>query len=192
MKKILLVSLLAISTLMFVSCDEASSLKKEMTDTNDIISKKEEITNVNDTIPPNFRFITYSESSEISEVLNNNPIDTLYFKELKDVVTNVDIVNIYQRYLDIWRNELDMIVERIEKSIPEEKLEEFQISQEAWESFYEINPNIAVDIYSYKMGTGSVVHEIYGDKALYLIRYRTLELAEYCYLLTGDFEFDFN
>lgn len=39
---------------------------------------------------------------------------------------------------------------------------------------------------------GSIVHEIYGNRALCMIRYRTLELAEYCYLLTGGFEFESN
>lgn len=42
------------------------------------------------------------------------------------------------------------------------------------------------------MGTGTIIHEIYGNKALFMKRYRALELAEYCYLLTGNFEFNFN
>ena len=46
-------------------------------------------------------------------------------------------------------------------------------------------------MYTSKMGVGSIVHEIYGNKAVKMIRYRTLELGEYCYLLTGEFEFIF-
>lgn len=71
-------------------------------------------------------------------------------------------------------------------------MNEFRNSQEAWVAFYETNPNIAVDIYSDRMGTGTIIHEIYGNKALFMKRYRVLELAEYCYLLTGNFEFNFN
>ena len=53
---------------------------------------------------------------EISEILNSNPIDELYFKEWKDAITTSDITNLYQKYLSIWRSELDAVVEKIEKN----------------------------------------------------------------------------
>ena len=104
---------------------------------------------------------------------------------------NCRYTNLYQKYLSIWQSELDAVVEKIEKNLSDEELDDFQASQEAWELFYKTNPNIAVDMYTSKMGVGSIVHEIYGNKAVKMIRYRTLELAEYCYLLTGEFEFIF-
>ena len=54
-----------------------------------------------------------------------------------------------------------------------------------------MNPNIAVDIYIQKMGRGPIVHQLYADKSLHILRKRTLELAEYYYILTGNFEFEF-
>lgn len=93
------------------------------------------------------------------------------------------------RYLAKW---IRYSSKKIEKNISDDELNEFRNSQESWVAFYETNPNIAVDIYSDRMGTGTIIHEIYGNKALFMKRYRVLELAEYCYLLTGNFEFNFN
>lgn len=199
MKKALLVNLLVIM-LMFISCDEKTSVEKEITNVSNTISTKKETEDAteeketeedNNEIPQSYIYVSYSESPKIAGILNNNPIDKQYLEAWKDVVTTVDMVNMYQKNLDIWQNELEIVVDKIEKNIPKDKLKEFQKSQEAWELFYETNPNIAVDMYYFKMGTGSISHQIYGEKALWMKRYRTLELAEYCYLLTGEFEFEF-
>lgn len=190
MKKALLFSLIIITTLILISCSKTYYTEIETTEISDI-TFSEETTKDDEIINSSFKYIPFSNSSEIGEIINNNPIDKLYFEEMKEVVTTKDMVDIYQKYLDVWQNELDIAVEIIEKNIPKENLEKFQISQEAWESFYETNPNIAVDMYSVNMGMGSIFHIIYGEKALHMERYRTLELAEYCYLLTGSFEFKF-
>lgn len=178
MKNYKIISLLFIIIFLLSSCDKATKNNKD--------------TNKNAIIPSNFIYTPFSGSTKIDEILNNNVIDKRYIEEWKDVVTTVDTVNIYQKYLDIWQNELDIVVKKIEKNISDDELNEFRNSQEAWVAFYETNPNIAVDIYSDRMGTGTIIHEIYGNKALFMKRYRVLELAEYCYLLTGNFEFNFN
>ena len=179
MNKKILFGLLILVLFNFTSCCKVTSTEQSLEAINDII-------------PSDYKYISYSESSEISEILNSNPIDELYFKEWKDAITTADITNLYQKYLSIWQSELDAVVEKIEKNLSDEELDDFQASQEAWELFYKTNPNIAVDMYTSKMGVGSIVHEIYGNKSVKMIRYRTLELAEYCYLLTGKFEFIFN
>lgn len=206
MKKLLIVNMLVFITFIFISCGKTPLTEKEKMDVSDTIlhseaseideisnnNLTEEATDVNDTLPPSFRYTPFSESPKIGEILNNNLIDKLCFEESKSVVTTGDIVNLYQKYLDIWQNELNIVVEKIETNISDEKLEEFQISQDAWETLYKTNPNIAVYMYCFKMGQGTIIHSIYGEKALYMIRYRTLELAEFCYLLTGEFSFEFD
>lgn len=192
-RRFVILSALMLS-LITIGCDrrnDASIVSANMSDDATDSPDNDDAEDTNDAIPAKYVYIPFSESS-VGEILNNNPIDKLYFEECKNVVTTLDATNLYDKYSEIWQNELDTVVEKIEKNLSDEKLEEFQTSQDAWEIFYSTDPNIAVDMYMSRMGYGTIIHYIYGDKALSMKRYRTLELAEYCYLLTGEFEFQFN
>ncbi len=142
-------------------------------------------------IPAKFYYFSYSETPYVEEILNNNIIDKLYIEECNDAITTVEFMNINNRYLDIWKNELDNVVDKIKSFLSDEMLSKFDESQASWQIYFETNPNIAVDIYTQKMGRGSIVHQLYADKSLHMLRQRTLELAEYYYILTGNFEFEF-
>ena len=156
------------------------------TEINDVISDNERII-----IPAKFYYFSYSETPGVEELLNNNIIDKLYIEECNDAMTTMEFMDINNKYLDIWKNELDNVVDKIKVSLSGELILDFNESQAAWQILFETDPNIAVDIYTQKMGSGSIVHQLYADKALHMVRKRTLELAEYYYILTGDFEFEF-
>lgn len=158
----------------------------EETEINDVISDNERII-----IPAKFYYFSYSETPGVEELLNNNIIDKLYIEECNDAMTTMEFMDINNKYLDIWKNELDNVVDKIKVSLSGELILDFNESQAAWQILFETDPNIAVDIYTQKMGSGSIVHQLYADKALHMVRKRTLELAEYYYILTGDFEFEF-
>lgn len=158
----------------------------EETEINDVISDNERII-----IPAKFYYFSYSETPGVEELLNNNIIDKLYIEECNDAMTTMEFMDINNKYLEIWKNELDNVVDKIKVSLSGELILDFNESQAAWQILFETDPNIAVDIYTQKMGSGSIVHQLYADKALHMVRKRTLELAEYYYILTGDFEFEF-
>ena len=158
----------------------------EETEINDVISDNERII-----IPAKFYYFSYSETPGVEELLNNNIIDKLYIEECNDAMTTMEFMDINNKYLDIWKNELDNVVDKIKVSLSGELILDFNESQAAWQILFETDPNIAGDIYTQKMGRGSIVHQLYADKALHMVRKRTLELAEYYYILTGDFEFEF-
>lgn len=142
-------------------------------------------------IPAKFYYFSYSETPCVEELLNNNIIDKLYIEECNGAMTTLEFMDINNKYLDIWKNELDNVVDKIKTFLSDEMLSEFNESQAAWQIYFETDPNIAVDIYTQKMGSGSIVHQLYADKSLHMVRKRTLELAEYYYILTGNFEFEF-
>lgn len=193
MKKIFYYFCLIISVSFLFSCDYDDELYQygttqefEKTEDVDIVSDDE-----NAIIPAKFYYFSYSETPGIEELLNDNIIDKLYIEECNDAMTTVEFININNRYLDIWKNELDNVVDKIKAFLSDEMLSEFDKSQAAWQIYFETDPNIAVDIYTQKMGSGSIVHQLYADKSLHMVRKRTLELAEYYYILTGNFEFEF-
>lgn len=192
-RKFVILSALLLS-LTTIGCDrhnDSSIVSGSMSDDATDFLDNDYAEDTNDAVPAKYVYFPFSESS-VGGILNDNPIDKLYFEECKNVVTTLDATNLYDKYSEIWQNELDAVVDKIETNLSDEKLEEFQTSQEAWELFYSTDPDIAVDMYMSRMGYGTIIHYIYGDKALSMKRYRTLELAEYCYLLTGEFEFQFN
>ena len=210
MKKFFCYSCLALSILLLLSfvyfdnkheyntIEKYSSTNKfddglDQYDTPQEFEKTEVIDRNNESvvIPETFYYYSYSESPYIEEILNNNIIDKLYIEECKAAMTTVEFMHIDNRYLDIWKNELDNVVDKIKAVLSDEMLSRFDESQAAWQIYFETDPNIAVDIYIQKMGRGSIVHQLYADKSLHILRKRTLELAEYYYILTGNFEFEF-
>lgn len=191
MKKLFYCFCLILSISFLTSCNYGDGLHqygttRETEKTENIVSDDESAI-----FPAKFYYYSYSETPGIEELLNDNIIDKLYIEECNDAMTTVEFMNIDNRYLDIWKNELDNVVDKIRVLLSDEMLSEFDKSQAAWQIYFETNPNIAVNFYTQKMGSGSIVHQLYADKSLHMVRNRTLELAEYYYILTGNFEFEF-
>ena len=84
----------------------------EETEINDVISDNERII-----IPAKFYYFSYSETPGVEELLNNNIIDKLYIEECNDAMTTMEFMDINNKYLDIWKNELDNVVDKIKVRI---------------------------------------------------------------------------
>lgn len=130
--------------------------------------------------------------SEIDEnILNDNPIDKSFLAEESKHITTVDQVDFLEKYRNIWDEELEFTLKNLRAELTGSALKTLNDSQAAWQKYSDSESNLIVEVYLATYGEGSIIPILSGYKSIALIRERTLELKDYCYMATGDVMFKF-
>lgn len=140
----------------------------------------------------NYQSILLEGSKKFQDLLEDNPIDEAMHQEEKDLISTLDILNLQNKYYDIWVNELTVLDKKIKEQINSEDEEVFEKSQNAWKEFNLNEPDIANRVLITSMGSGSGDPILIMDQSINRIKQRVFQLAEYYYLLVGDFSFQFS
>jgi len=191
-KKYLLICLLCLAFL--VACGTEDFESKSSDKNSSIASSVTPNVNTNTASP----FLPYEpyqpDSISVEKLLNDNPIDKAFISEEKklNAQTTYDELQFVGKYIGIWEVEMNATLSKLRSKLTGTSLEELNKSQSAWVPYTENDVHLACDIQISTAEQGSGIPLLNAHKMLGRYRYRTLELAEYCYMITGDFKFEYN
>jgi uncharacterized protein YecT (DUF1311 family) len=137
-------------------------------------------------------YISYQLDLSVEDVLNDNPIDKSFLAEKSNHITTVAQIEYLERYYKIWDTELNFTLEKLRAVLEGSSLKALDDSQSDWIKFHVSDTELGVEVYLATAGQGSIIPILNGYQAIALIRQRTLELKEYCYMVTGDFSFEYH
>ena len=189
MRKSLLICLLCLALL--VSCKSANFSPQSSDYDSSIVSSS--TTNDNNIALPFLPYESYQMNSAVEKLLNDNSIDKAFLSEEKklNAQANSDDLQFVAKYIDIWEVEMNVTLSKLRSKLTGTSLEELNKSQSDWESFVQSDVNLAGDIQISTAGQGTGIPLLNAYKMLGRYRYRTFELAEYYYMITGDFKFEY-
>lgn len=192
MRKSLLICLLCL--VLLVACEPASLASQSPNQNSSITSSvtPNVSTNAASPFPP---YEPYQpDIINVEKLLNDNPIDKAFLaeEEMLNEQTNFNDLPFVVKYVDIWKTEMDATLNKLRSKLTEKNLEQLNTSQSDWAAFIKSDVNLASDIQLFTAGEGSGIPLLDAYKILGQYRYRTLELAEYDNMITGDFKFEFN
>ena len=136
---------------------------------------------------------SYQLDSAVEKLINDNPIDKAYIIEEKkfNAQTTYDELEFVGKYANLWDVEMNATLAKLRSKLSEKNLKELNKSQTDWEAFVKSDVNLACDIQVATAGQGTGIPLLNAYKMLGRYRYRTLELAEYYYMITGNFKFEY-
>jgi len=135
-------------------------------------------------------FSSYDE--DFDKIIKDNPIDKAMFLEEENYAsTTVDMHHFAEKYGDIWEKEMNKVYEELKKSLEGDARKALIESQESWEKYYKKELSLLYEMYMNTSGEGSIIPLAISYKAVSFERDRTIKLARYYYVLTGNFQFEF-
>ncbi len=78
-----------------------------------------------------------TENDEFNKKFKDNPIDKKYIEEMNDAVSNLDMVNVSQKYGEIWQKEINYAYKCLEKYMETDTGKNpalYKAEQKTWES----------------------------------------------------------
>ena len=136
------------------------------------------------------QYKSYLNAGGTIDSFNNNPIDKS-FLENEMPFSTVEIVDYYSKYINLWEIELDNTLAYLKNNLAYESYTELEIAQDLWRKYMIKDLKTAENMHIDTMGIGSEIPILSSHKVLLLIRQRTLELAEYCIMVSGNYDFIF-
>ena len=85
----------------------------------------------------NKMFLSYTV--DLITAFNNNRIDADYLKELKTAVTTIDYTELFKKYIQIWKDEMEFSVLNIKTALDGKANEAFDEAQRNWEDYTNSN-----------------------------------------------------
>jgi hypothetical protein len=136
-------------------------------------------------------FVIDEEYPDFINIVNANPIDRDYLIDENNPKYTADQNSLPNKYYTVWEKELDSTVAKLKLLLKGKDLDDFEKSQNAWESYNESEFASAEDVLNASVGVGSGEPALVASQGIERVRYRTLQLAEYCYMITGNFSFSY-
>jgi len=124
-------------------------------------------------------------------IIANNPIDENFLKDEENAITTYEQTELNNKYRRIWENELNEVVKKLKERLDDNTLNNFIKMQDDWENSYNLEYYFVKEIREKTVGYGSIQPVLLGMQIVDRVRYRTLQVAEYYYLLNRDFKFVF-
>ena len=187
MKNVLLLLFIG-STIILTSCKNTVS----STTSNEISNENRSVIGSSDTNNVTFPFSeykSYMRDKNIEKILTDNPIDKAFMKDYS--LSELDDLTIIDKYSNIWDSELVFVINELQKQLKGEQLTELNDLQNNWNEFVENDIKLAADIHLKTAGKGSEISVLNGYKSIELTRKHTLELIEYLYMFTGEYQFNY-
>ncbi len=100
-----------------------------------------------------------------------------------------EIVEYYSKYINYWEVEMDNTLNILKGNLQSESLRNLEDAQNSWSEYMKNDISTASQIYIDIMGIGSEIPILAANKDMLLIRNRVLELAEYCIITCGHYDF---
>lgn len=73
-----------------------------------------------------------SGNAAFDQKFKNNPIDQQYLKEMQNVVSNVDMVTVSEKYTSLWKTEIEQAYKKLQNLAADDK-EAYAEEQAQWE-----------------------------------------------------------
>lgn len=141
-------------------------------------------------------FWAFDVNPQFVQLIKNNPIDKAFEKESiemkeKHLTSDLDEQQFSIKYIAIWETELENTVKKLQGALNGEALKAFNESQSAWLINNVQDSKLKYEIVRDTVGEGGIYPALINYETIGCIRYRTLQLAQYCYMLTGSFYFEY-
>ncbi|GGO00957.1 lysozyme inhibitor LprI family protein [Saccharibacillus kuerlensis] len=173
------------------SLAEHQKIEKELnvvnTSLQESLNKAHETTNtLEKQIEESNHYGDYQGNKDFSDIINDNPIDKDYERELEKLQesaqsTTLEWGALQTKYITKWQNEMDAALDHLYKSLDEEDRMNLEQAQKSWHSYIEDNSNFVGDrfVYAGHFGTQGKVH--LAAVELKRTRERAIELMEYIF-----------
>ena len=126
------------------------------------------------------------------ELPDENPIDTACRKEIEKIIQNTqEVAEMYSSFTELWKTETNHALMILRSKLTGNHLNELNEAQKAWEIYVKNDSALGSDLRAavaeerWEHGYG--VYSL--TKSLRVQRYRALQLIEYCYAVTGEYEY---
>ena len=129
--------------------------------------------------------------NEFNKIIKNNPIDKIMLSEYDNniISTTKEMLDFTDKYINIWKNEMKIVYENLQKILKDDSLEILIDSQKSWNKYIKNELDLLYHMYINSTGTGSIISLALTYKEIYFIRSRTFELAHYYYTINGNYMF---
>jgi len=187
--KITGVILISILTCIMLSCCDSyfynnSNDNSNTTETSKQLSKTDFETNTttNDEAHSNNTYYNYylsGKSIPYQNAIRNNIVDLKYSDEASKCFTTQEQIELENKYMNIWKNELNHAISILTSKCNEQLKEEIMTAQAIWEESLLLQMDMEKKVLFKDIGSGSVVQLLSKYKDAY--RYRTLEIKYLSY-----------
>ena len=127
-----------------------------------------------------------------AKIIKENPIDkAMLFEEEKFLSSKTsDMLDFARKYLATWEDEMNSVYEKLKNVLGRDARKALIDSQKAWKKYRNEELLLLNEMYISTSGIGSIIPVVTSYKAVNFNRERTIELAHYYYVLTGNFSFN--
>ncbi|PEJ56638.1 MULTISPECIES: lysozyme inhibitor LprI family protein [unclassified Bacillus (in: firmicutes)] len=193
LKTLLIISLITVVSGCSAETSNNTVIKKTKTDeTNGATTIKQDDKNSNEQSENNNLYGTFDVSGEFSKLIQSNPIDRDYQKELDDFQKSKEFsttgwIQLEAKYSSIWDKELNEVYQKLLQKLDPTQKELLIESQKGWLQNHLKESAFVQKTFSNELGTQGQVNMVIASKDR--IRNRTIQLMEYYYMLGGKVTF---
>ena len=126
-----------------------------------------------------YNYYTAMKSAEYQNAIRNNIIDIQYTSEISKCFTTKEQIELENKYMNIWKNELNHSISILTTMCNEQLNEKIISAQTKWEESLLLQMNMEKELLNKDIGSGSIVQLISKYKDIY--RYRTFEIKYLSY-----------
>ncbi|WP_195983863.1 lysozyme inhibitor LprI family protein [Clostridium sp. D33t1_170424_F3] len=120
----------------------------------------------------------------------NNPIDKAYIKDNNNAISNRDMVEVSDKYAEIWKKEVSSAYEKLLEKVSADRCETLKTEQKAWSDGTE---SALREIEEEAAAVGGTMAQVdASSRVMDYYRSRAAKLYEELYAVDPDYAYDFS
>ena len=167
--------------IMLIGCEDVNISQNE-TNSSTGISLQEYNTNKNEHIVGDTyeKYGAKKATFFLNAIISNN-IDKSYLKELEKCTSTIEMISLENKYIDVWKEELEYSIGVLNDLSTAEQTENFSYAQEKWLESLEANADVTQSFLENSIGRELRVQMLTECKKQY--RERVFEIKYYAFMI---------